>query len=161
MTNYAQHYEESKTIPAKPADLFAFADDHARFSSHMSESSWMMGGGRMNVSVDEGRGRKVGSHIKLDGTAFGMNVFLDVAVTRYEPPRLKIWETVGFPKLLVIGSYRMGIGISPENNKSLFRVFIDYNLPDKNAWLGQLFGKVYAKWCVRQMIKGAEQEFQK
>lgn len=161
MNNYERHYEETETISARPTELFSFVDDHARFSSHMSKSSWMMGGGRMNVSFDGERGQKVGSHIRMNGSAFGMRLSLEEVVTRYEPPRLKIWETIEPLNLLVIGSYRLGIGISPENNNSLFRVFIDYNLPVKNAWLGFLFGNMYAKWCVQQMIKGAENEFKK
>lgn len=75
-----------------------------------------MGGGRMETMVDEGRGQKIGSHIRLSGKAFGISVALDEVVTRYEPPRFKTWETVGTPKLLVIGHYRMGIEITPRDS---------------------------------------------
>lgn len=154
-----RHYENSTAISASPSQLFAYVDDHKRFSSHMSKSSWMLGGGRMDVSTDEGHGQKVGSHIRMGGKAFGIGLTLDEVITRYEPPYLKTWETVGTPKLLVIGHYIMGIEIKPENTNSLLRVFIDYDLPKKNAWLGRLFSTAYAKWCVQQMIKGARNEF--
>ncbi|MBI3980736.1 SRPBCC family protein [Candidatus Microgenomates bacterium] len=156
-----RHYEESVLIPASSGDLFSYLDDHKSLSSHMSKSSLMMGGGKMDVSVDDGYGRKVGSHIRLKGTAFGIKLFLDEVVTRYEPPLLKTWETVGTPKLLVIGQYGMGIEIKPQNTNSLLRVFIDYDLPTANTWLGQLFSGFYAKWCVRQMLKGARAHFTK
>ncbi len=154
-----QHYEESVLIPASPRDLFSYIDDHKSFSSHMGKSSWMMGGGKMEVSVDEGGGQKVGSHIRLNGTAFGIKLFLNEVVTHYEPPLLKTWETVGTPKLLVVGSYRMGTEIKPKDTRSLLRVYIDYDLPITNAWLGQLFSSFYAKWCVQQMLKGASVHF--
>lgn len=159
MNKETRHYEISSSISASPKELFAYIDDHKRFSSHMNKSSWMMGGGRMDVSIDSGRGQKVGSHIRMSGKAFGIGLFLDEVVTRYEPPHIKAWETVGAPKLLVIGHYIMGIEIKPRDTSSLLRVCIDYNLPEKNAWLGRLFSTAYAKWCVQQMIDGARNQF--
>ena len=135
--------------------IFDFVDDHRNLSSHMSKSSWMMGGGRMEVSTDSGHGQKIGSHICLSGSAFGIPINLDEVVTQYQKPRIKVWETVGAPKLLVVGQYQMKIEIQPQDGKSHLSVSIDYKLPDKNAWLGKLFGKMYAKWCVKQMINGA------
>lgn len=114
----------------------------------------------METSVDEGQGQKVGSHIRMRGTAFGIKVSLDEIITRYEPPVAKTWETVGTPRLLVIGQYDMGIEIKPQDDKSELRVFIDYNLPSKNIWLGKLFGGIYAKWCVQQMIAGTRDHFE-
>lgn len=120
-----------------------------------------MGGGKMDVSVDEGRGQQVGSHIRLSGVAFGITLFLDEVVTRHEPPRIKTWETVGDLKLLVIGHYGMGIEIIPQGPDTSMCVFIDYSMPDKNVWLGRLFGRMYAKWCVAQMLNGAREYFKR
>jgi hypothetical protein len=53
----------------------------------------------------------------------------------------------------------MEIKIQPKNSKSLLNMSIDYDLPQKNAWLGRLFGDVYAKWCVKQMIKDVKDHF--
>lgn len=153
------HYEKTLGIPASPEQLFAYIDDHRRFSSHMSKSSWMMGGGHMDVSTDEAHGQKVGSHIRLQGTAFGISISLDEVVTRYEPPLAKTWETIGTPNLLIIGQYSMGVEIQPQGNNSLLRVFIDYDMPTTNRWLGELFSGPYAAWCVRQMLQGARSEF--
>ena len=60
----ARHYDQSIVVPAPPEQVFAFADDHSRLSSHMNQSSWMMGGGRMSVEADEGQ--IVGAKIILD-----------------------------------------------------------------------------------------------
>lgn len=159
MNEQLRHFEKSNLVPATAEKIFGYVDDHARFSSHMSSSSWMMGGGSMKVAVDEGRGQKVGSHIRLDGVAFGIPISLDEVVTRHEPPRIKTWETVGEPNLLIIGHYIMGVDIKSLDNQSRMRVFIDYDLPARHPWLGQLFGGIYARWCVQQMLDGVQNAF--
>lgn len=156
---YEYHYEEEAAINISPEKVFAYLDDHARLSSHMNNSSWMMGGGKMNITTDEGRGQKVGSHIRLSGKAFGTKIFLDEVVTKYEPPRSKLWETVGALQLVIIGNYRMGVELKPRGATTALRIYIDYKLPEKNGWLGKLFGKMYAKWCVRQMLYSVRDNF--
>lgn len=158
---YERHYEDRVLISAGAAEIFAFIDDHTRLSSHMNKSSWMMGGGKMDTLVDAGRGQEVGSHIRMSGKVFGVTIFLDEVVTHRESPSVKIWETVGVPKLLVIDHYRMKAEIKPQENGSLLSVSIDYNLPTKSVWLGKLFGGYYAKWCVQKMIKDVHEHFTK
>ena len=157
----ARHHDGSVFIPAPPQQVFAFADDQSRLSSHMNESPWMMGGGRMSVELDEAKGQAIGSHIRLGGRVFGIRLSLDEVVTHREPPVEKVWETVGAPRLLVIGAYRMGINVTPENRGSRLRVFIDYDLPTGwlTRWLGRLFGGSYARWCVAQMLAGTSSHF--
>jgi hypothetical protein len=152
-----RHYEEVRPIPASAADVFALIDDHTRLSAHMSKSSWMMGGGKMDIAVDEGGGRRVGSHIKLSGTAFGIHVALDEVVTAHEPPRRKAWETVGEPRLLIIGAYKMAVAITPQSSGSTLQVSIDYE--PLRTFLGVVFGDAYAKWCVRRMLNDAAAHF--
>ncbi len=113
----------------------------------------------MDTSVDDGNGQKVGSHIKMDGKVLGIKLFLNEVVTHHDPPHIKTWETVGTPELLVVGHYIMGIEITPQQGTSLLRVFIDYDLPDNHPILGLLFGGIYAKWCVRQMLQGTATHF--
>lgn len=153
------HYEESLVIPARMKEVFAFVDDHKRFSSHMGKSSWMMGGGKMRTSVDDKKGQEVGSHIRLDGTVFGVHLFLDEVVTQHEPPILKVWKTVGIPRLLIIGHYQMKAEIRPQKTGAHLTVSIDYELPKTKVWLGKLFGRFYARWCVQQMLTGTSNYF--
>lgn len=155
-------HESSGFVQAPVDRVFAQVDDHARLSSHMSEPSWMMGGGHMKTELDEGRGQEIGSHIRLSGRVFGVELSVDEMVVQREPPRLKVWETTGVPKLLVIGHYRMGFDLSPQGAGSLLRVFIEYALPESapSRWLGRLFGRYYAQWCTRQMVDDAVKHFQ-
>ena len=119
-----------------------------------------MGGGKMETQVDEGKGQKVGSHIRMGGKVFGINLYLDEVVRERVPPNRKVWQTVGNPKLLVIGNYRMGVEVTSGNSKSKLKVFIDYELPEGAAkLLGILFGGMYAKWCVKQMLRSTVDHF--
>lgn len=160
---FTNHYEDSVLIPAEPESIFTYADDHTNFSSHMNNSSWMMGGGKMETQADEGKGQKLDSHIKMSGKVFGINLFLDEVITRHEPPIYKERQTVGKINLIVIDNYILGFEIKPESSGSLLRVYINYDLPKsaKTYWLGVLFGKMYAKWCVRQMIDSTRSHFAK
>jgi hypothetical protein len=148
-------------VDAGAEDVFSFADDFSSLSSHMSNSSTMMMGGRMQISFDDGRGQTVGSHVRMSGRMMGIDLLLEEIVTERVPPRHKAWETVGTPKLLVIGNYRLGFDIASRGNSSDLRIFIDYDLPSSPGlrWLGYLLGSAYAKWCVRQMVTSARLRF--
>lgn len=158
---FSHHSESTGYVRASTVTLFAHVDDHARLSSHMSKSSWMMGGGRMDLELDEGRGQRIGSHIWLAGKVFGMRLSVEEVVIERNPPHRKVWETTNPPRLLVIGDYRMGFEITPATNGAQLRVFIDYSLsPTAPArWLGYLLGRYYAKWCTRRMVRDAIRHF--
>ena len=154
---------ESNGLVQAPMDqLFAHIDDHTRLSSHMSERSWRTGGGRMETEIDSGRGQKIGSRIRLSGRVFGVGLSVEEIVVERDPPRRKVWETTGTPKLLVIGRYRMGFELSPRGKWSMLRVFIEYALPERGLarWLGRLFGRYYARWCTQQMVDDAVKHFE-
>ncbi|MBS3928276.1 MAG: SRPBCC family protein [Sphingomonadales bacterium] len=158
----AYRYREVATVDvaADPAAVFGHLDDHQQLASHMMQSSAMMAGSAMNFTFDQGRGRLLGSRIGMSGKVLGLVLEMNEIVTERDPPRRKVWETEGTPRLLVIGSYRMGFDISPEGLGSRLRVSIEYDLP---AWpwrlLGLIAGRFYARWCVRAMANDAAREF--
>lgn len=159
----SRHRECEAFVVADASTLFAYLDDHRRMSGHMSKRSWMMAGSSMTIEVDDREGRAVGSHITLKGAVLGIPLFVDEVVSRYSPGEAKTWETVGAPRLLVIGSYRMGFFVEPQGQGSLLRVSIDYEPP--KHWLGRiactLFGPLYANWCVKTMVRDAVAAFQR
>jgi hypothetical protein len=157
----SSHIEAAGQIAAKPELVFERLDDQTRLAQHMEESSMMMGGGRMTYDFDKAQGRAIGSRIKMSGEAFGLSVFAEEIVTERDPPRRKVWHTVGTPRLLVISSYQMGFEIVPAGSHSQLRVWIDYELPSHGVgrWLGAVAGKAYARWCVNQMVSDAVRHF--
>ena len=115
----------------------------------------------MKTILDERRAQRVGSHIRVSGRVFGLELSLDEVVTEREPPTRKVWETVDSPRLLVIGPYRMGFEVTPRESGSQLRVFIDYALPSPwpERWLGRVFGGYYAHWCTQTMVDDAVRQF--
>ena len=163
MTGYPFRVESRGRLLAPAERVFAHLDDHSRLSAHMSRRSWRMGWGRMNLHLDERAGRAVGSRIRLDGRVLGVRLALEEVVVEYEPPTRKVWETVGAPRLLVIGPYRMGfslthVGSRPDGADEVgLAVFIDYALPSRglSRFFGRLFGDSYARWCTSRMVADA------
>jgi hypothetical protein len=156
-----RHSEWSVLVERPAEQVFAYVDDHQLLSSHMSQSSWKMGGGKMEVEMDTGAGKRVGSKIRLAGRVLGILLWVDEIVIVRDPPRQKIWETIGTPRLLVIGHYRMGLTVMPQGTGSLLQVFIDYELPATmpTRLLGYLLGKYYANWCTRQLALDTRTHF--
>lgn len=115
----------------------------------------------MAIETDAAGGRAVGSHIRLAGRMLGIALHVECKVIRREPPRLKAWETVGEPRLLVIGPYRMTVTIDGRGEGSHGVIAIDYALPASVAGrgLGILFGPMYARWCVGQMTRDLVNQF--
>ncbi len=159
-TNLSRHVEASAMIAASAELVFARLDDQTRLAEHMGRSSMMMGGGRMTYEFDEGKGQAVGSHIRMGGAAFGLRLSLAEVVTEREPPRHKVWRTVGAPNLIIIGSYTMGFEIDPKAGESQLLVWIDYELPNRGPgrWMPAL-AAFYGRWCVAQMVKDAVLHF--
>jgi hypothetical protein len=140
--------------------LFAELDDHDRLAAHMMRSSAMMAGSAMRFRYDERAGRAIGSKISMSGRMLGLELSVEEVVIEREPPFRKSWETVGEPRLLVIGGYHMGFEIAPEAEHSRLRLFIDYDdAPPPWRWLGRLIAPAYARWCVESMANGAVAAF--
>lgn len=155
------HFESSAGLNMPAEVVFSHLDDHIRLASHMSQSSWMMAGGRMRLEMDAAQGHTVGSRMRLSGRVLGIPLEVEEVITEYRRPFCKRWETTGTPKLLAIGHYRMGYELTPVEGSSTLRVFIDYALPESwpERWLGKVFGNWYARWCTQQMVGDTEKYF--
>jgi hypothetical protein len=154
------HDESAVTLHTAPETAFAYLDDFRKLSAHMEKSSAMMMGSKMTLTTDALEGRALGSRVRMDGRMLGIPLSLEEVVTERQPPFAKAWQTVN-AKLLVIGQYRLGFTLSPTGDRSLLRVFIDYELPREGLarWLGKAFGRTYARWCIERMANDAAGHF--
>ncbi|MBO9670714.1 MAG: hypothetical protein J7485_09375 [Sphingobium sp.] len=160
LRSYRHHFAKTVAVRAKPDALFAYVDDHERLASHMMRSSMMMAGNRMEISFDDKQGRAIGAVIGMSGRMLGINLELKEVVTERIDSESKVWETIGTPRLYVIGHYRMGFSMARQDDGSAFTVFIDYNHPEGAwAWLGWLLGGFYSRWCVVSMADGVAAHF--
>jgi hypothetical protein len=149
---YERHAEDTVMIGGSIDAVFAVIDDPLKISTHMSRRTWMMAGSTMSTEVDELGGRAVGSRIQMTGRVIGIAVGLDQVVTLREPPYAKRWATQGAPKLIVIGPYAIAVELEPRGQATSMRVALEYDLPANNRWIGHLFGRAYANWCIRQIV---------
>ncbi len=158
---YPFHHRSEVVVAADVPRLFALLDDHRRLAAHMEKPSMLMAGATMHVETDALKGQAVGSLIRISGRVLGVNLAVEEVVTERIPPLYKVWETRGAPRLLVIGSYRIGFSISAQGDHSRLAVFIDYQLPPRgfSRALGLIFGRVYAAWCTRRMATDAVAAF--
>jgi hypothetical protein len=158
---YPLHCQSEVEVPTTASLLFSHLDDHRRLSGHMEKPSWMMLGATMHLDMDALEGRAVGSHLRIVGRVLGLALAVEEVVTEREPPLIKVWETLGEPRLLMIGAYRMGFRITPRGDHSHLIVSIDYQLPSGRftRWLGRVFGRAYARWCTRRVALDAEAAF--
>jgi hypothetical protein len=158
---YDRHEEATAEVAAEPGAVFDFLDDHANLSSHMARRSWMMLGTRMDLFMDDGRAKAVGSRFGFSGRVLGLPLRVEQRVSRRQQPLTKVWETGGIPRLWVIGAYQMGFEICPSARGAKLRVFLDYSLPGKGfeRLIGKLVGPAYGRWCVGRMVSDAVVHF--
>jgi hypothetical protein len=158
---FPYHTETTGILSASLQEAFTHLDDHNRLSAHMSRRTWRTGWGKMQIDLDDHGGRAIGSHIRLSGRVFGVWLEVDEVVIEYDRPVRKVWQTVGTPRLLVIGPYRMGFSLVPVDGSApnsdghlQLTVFIDYRLPLEGLprILGRAFGHWYARWCTARMV---------
>jgi hypothetical protein len=153
---FSLHQEATVELPVAQDVAFSYLDNHRNLSNHMSKPSWMMVGSKMSIELDSANGCTEGSLIRLRGSVLGIPIGVDERVIERRPPYRKVWQTLGIPRLLLIGGYRMGFAVAPRNESSALSVFIDYNLPTRGIgrWLSW-FGNIYARWCVSQIARDA------
>lgn len=158
---FDRHEEATTDVPAETYAVFDFLDDHANLSSHMAQRSWMMLGTRMDLFMDDGRAQAVGSQFGFSGRVLWLRLGVEQRVTGRRRPLTTIWETVGHPRLCVIGHYRMGFEIVPSMPDAKLRVFLDYDLPHTGfeRLLGRILGPAYGRWCVGRMVSDAVAHF--
>ncbi len=98
------HHRSEALLAVDAAPLFAHLDDHRRLASHMERPSLMTAGAWVRLDTDERHGQAVGSVIRMTGRVLGLRLSVEESVTRRDPPREKVWATIGEPRLLVIGA---------------------------------------------------------
>ncbi|MDP9630353.1 UNVERIFIED_ORG: hypothetical protein J2W85_002427 [Ensifer adhaerens] len=158
---YTHSAQADVEVATSAERLFDYMDNQANPGTHMQRSSMMMLWGSMAYDFDAARGRSVGSVIKMTGKVAGLKLYVEEVVIQRQPPFLKVWETRGEPRLLVIGSYRMRFQIEAIGRLCRLNVFIDYNYPSSMVGriAGTLLGAIYARWCVARMAASAKAEF--
>src|SRR5262245_48493221 len=151
---------EAVEIRAPAEAVFAHVDDIRNLGSHMTgRSSMAMMGSRLKLEILSNQAMGLGATYRYSGTMMGLSIDFSESVTKYIPPREKVWHTIGESRLLIIASYEMRLtveALSPSSSR--LTISIVYELPRSGFWriVGLMLARPYSHWCLRQMLHDAQ-----
>jgi hypothetical protein len=152
---------ETAEIRAPAKTVFAYVDDIRNLGWHMTgRSSMAMMGSRLRLEIRSDQATGLGATYRYSGAIMGLAIDFSESVTKYVPPREKVWRTIGEPRLLIIASYEMRVAVEPLSTlSSRLTISIVYELPRSALWriAGRLLARPYSRWCLRRMVQGARQ----
>lgn len=157
---YAKSAWAEGIVGAPQEAVFDYLDDPARLGAHMRRPSLMMLGGGMDYALDEGRGKSVGSVIRMHGDFLWFRLEVVECVIERDAPRRKTWRTLGKPSLIVIGSYEAGFDLEAIGGATRVGAFFDYDPPERGSGpVSEFIAERYAHWCVSGMVRDARAHF--
>ncbi|MFZ7114598.1 MAG: hypothetical protein ACO1G9_04385 [Bacteroidota bacterium] len=146
---------KSVLIKSTPEIVFRQMDDFSKTGMHMSESSMMMMGSKLKLVQLSNNSIGFGARYRWYGKMAGMPIDFTEEVTKWQPPQLKEWETIGDAKIIIMSWYRMWFELSPLENSTIANLSISY-LPPKQWYykvLSFFFAKIYCNWCLKNMLE--------
>jgi Polyketide cyclase / dehydrase and lipid transport len=145
---------ETVEIEAPAARVFAHVDDIRSLGSHMTKrSSMAMMRSRLRLEILTDQATGLGATYRYSGTMMGLSIDFSESVTKYVPPREKVWRTIGECRLLIIASYEMRVTVEPvPPSSSRLTISIVYELPRPGFWriVGLMLARSYSRWCLRR-----------
>ena len=148
---------ETVEIRAPAEAVFAHVDDIRNLGWHMtSRPSMALMGSRLRLETLSDQSTGLGAMYRYSGTMMGLSIDFSESVTKYVPPREKVWRTLGEPRLVIIGSYEMRVAVEPLSpSASRLTISIVYELPRSGFWriVGLVLARAYSRWCLRRMCR--------
>lgn len=151
-----------ETYNATPEQVFKTIDDLGVTGMHMTRSSMMMMGSKLNLEFLTENHTGLGSRYRWTGKMMGLKMDFTVEVTKWISGKEKIWETIGEAKLIIYSWYRMQLIILPTLNGCKAELSISYEKPKGffNKILSFLFAGWYCKWCLKHMLGDAKKSLE-
>lgn len=148
--------KESFSAPAE--QVFKTIDDLGVTGMHMTKSSMMMMGSKLNLQFLTSNRTGSGSRYRWYGKMMGLTMDFTVAVTKWIKGVEKVWETVGNPRLIIYSWYRMRLVLTESNGKTEADLSIAYEKPKGfvNMILSFLLADWYCRWCLKKMLGDAK-----
>ena len=143
---------------ASPAQVFRCIDDLGVTGSHMTQSSGMMMGSKLNLNYLTKNKTGLGSKYRWTGKMVGFKMDFTVEVTKWIEGKEKVWETIGPTKLIIYSWYRINLIVKALADGTEAKLSITYKKPEGvfNKILCFLFANWYCRWCLRQMLGDAK-----
>ena len=150
-------------IHSSPQKVFSFMDNLSKTGMHMSENSMMMMGSKLILEQLSGPLQGVGATFHWYGKVMGMSIDITETVTKWTENHEKIWETIGTPKIILLGWYRMILKTEPAKEGTLASLQIDYTPPSGlfHNILYFFLSHYYCNWCLNNMLNDSKKIFEK
>jgi len=142
---------------APPEKVFSCIDDLGVTGMHMTKSSAMMMGSKLNLEYLTRNHSGLNSKYRWTGVMVGMKMDFIIEVTKWVEGVEKIWETIGEAKMIIYSWYRMHLLVYPVGNTTQAELSIAYERP--KGWFAKfisfLFADWYCNWCLKNMLSDA------
>jgi hypothetical protein len=154
----------AKKIPIKasPEKVFETLDDLAVTGMHMTQSSAMMMGSKLNLQYLTDHPKGLGSKYRWTGKMMGIRLDFTVEVIKWIQGVEKVWETIGESRMIIYSWYKMKFFISGNESGSLVELSITYKKP--HEWFAKiiafLFADYYCSWCLKNMLIDAKKHLE-
>ena len=142
---------------ASTEQVFKTIDDLGVTGMHMTESSMMMMGSKLNLEFLTTNRTGLDSRYRWTGEMMGLTMDFTVEVTKWINGVEKVWETIGETKLIIYSWYRMKLLISEVNETTNAELSIAYEKPKGffNKILCFFLADWYCRWCLKKMLGDA------
>lgn len=153
---------KSILINATPEKVFAYMDNLGNTGMHMTESSGMMMGSKLELKQLSENATGYNAKFKWSGRMMGFIMDFTVVVTKWIKDREKIWETKGEAKMIILKWYQMRLVISPEGENTKVELSIAYTKPDNFYFrvIAFFLAPWYASWCLSNMLNDSKKNLE-
>lgn len=150
---------KTELFNASPDQVFDVLDDLGVTGAHMTLSSMMMMGSKLNLEFLTSFRRGLGTKYHWFGKMMGLTMDFTVLVTKWVDGIEKVWGTVGKSKLIIYSGFEMSLQVLPDGNSTKAVLSISYTKPEPlvQRILCFLFADWYCNWCLRKMMNDARQ----
>ena len=146
--------QKSRFYTSCPETVFDHLDDLGITGMHMTKSSMMMMGSRLNFEYLSQNRKGPGTKYRWTGRMLGLTMDFTVEVTKWDRGKEKTWETIGPAKMIIYSWFRMHLAVAPCGKKTLAELSITYERPKEliNRILSFFFADLYCRWCLKNML---------
>lgn len=146
------------TYPFPPDLVFQCLDNLGVAGMHMTQSSMMMMGSKLDLKFLTENHTGLGTKYRWTGRMMGLKMDFTVEVTKWIPGEEKVWETVDNPELIIYSWYRMYLKLTKFPTGTSAELSISYEKPNGLFYrlLSLLFADWYCRWCLKHMLEDAK-----
>ena len=138
--------------------VFACMDDIADTGMHMTKSSIPMMGSKLELKQLSENATGLNSKFRWFGKMMGFTMDFTVVVTKWIKDKEKVWETIGKPKMIILGWYQMRLLVSAEAQNIKAVLSITYTKP-KNIFfkfIAFFLAPLYSNWCLNNILQDSK-----